>query len=345
MKSTGFRLTCLGIAFLLQLSAGNSASGQIRPTAATWSNRGEEVLIGSQSGLQLYSWPDMTPQKPLDCRLESVLDLCLSADGRKAIAAGGTAGERGELQIMSPDSGSVELFCMPHKDRITQVRWLPGEQQILTASDDGSATLLNAATGEVVRRITLHSRPLLSLELIGDHIAATAGIDGMIRLWQPDNGHQLRTLENHTAAITDLLCPANQPDTDQPRMYSASRDRTIRLWHPTRGRMIRFARMNSIPESLALTADRQRLLAGCNDGRLYVLHADSLQILHTLPSASGPVIRLLIHHSTKPLTTTAPPATPPSPHQSTATPHGPNMMTICTDAEGYQWRILALTTN
>jgi WD40 repeat protein len=326
MTANGFHLTALCLSLLLTFVDDDVLSPRvIRPTAAVFNKSADEVLIGSQSGLQIYSWPDFAERRRLHCPLETVLDLCLSADGRKVLVAGGTAGECGQLQILDLSNEPATLVCSPHSDRITRARWLPGERQILTASDDGSAAVLDATTGNVLRRVTLHSRPLLALECIGDNLAASAGMDGMIRLWQPDDGRLLRTLDNHTAPITDMLSHTGLPDNAPPILYSASQDRTVRLWQPIRGRMVRFVRLNSIPESLALTADHQRLLAGCRDGSLQILHADTLQILNTLPPVPGPVTRLLIHPSTNPLATPSSAAT-----QST------NALVLCGNGGGYR---------
>lgn len=358
MTFAGFPFTGLCLTLLLTFAAGSFASDRtIHPTTAVWIMSADKALIGSPSGLQVFSWPDLAPQRSLHCPLETVLDLCVSDDGRKVLVAGGTPGECGQLQILDLANESTILVCSPHSDCITRVRWLPGQRQILTASDDGSAAVLDAATGNVLKRINLHSRPLLALEYISNNIAATAGMDGMIRLWQPEDGRLLRTLDNHTAPITDLLSPGSQADDSPPVLYSASRDRTVRLWQPIRGRMVRFVRLNVIPESLALTPDRQRLLAGCNDGSLQVLHADTLQILHTLPRLSGSITRFLIHPSTMPLVSASPAtgsARPPVQQSVNAsiriTPTDPSQPTplslhlslVLGADEGYQWQILGL---
>jgi WD40 repeat protein len=287
MMSATIRRILIPALLLLPLASCGSAIAQVRPAAAALNFGGDQVLIGSQAGLQVFTWPEMALLRTVDCRLEMILDLCLSTDGQRVLVAGGSSGERGELQIVNPADGSNGLFCAPHSDRITQARWLPGEQQILTTSDDGSAALLNATTGEVLRRITLHSRPLLALEIFSNDQAASAGMDGIIRLWRPADGQLLRTLDNHTAPVTDLLYSAASPPHTTPAvLYSASRDRTIRLWQPDRGRMVRFTRLNSIPEKLALTPNHQQLLAGCSDGSLHVLHATTLQLLQTHPAGS-----------------------------------------------------------
>lgn len=280
--------------FVVALGNCSLLLAQIRPTAAVWHPTANAVMTGSQSGLQEYSWPQLKLQRQLECNIEHILDLRLAADQRRLLVAGGTAGEIGILQLLDLHSGKTLLTCTPHSDRITQTCWLPGDTQILTASDDGTATVLNAQDGTVQRRITLHSRPLLALTYSGDLQAVTAGMDGIIRLWQPQDGRLIRILDNHTGPVTSLLAPRTELATP-PLLYSASRDKTIRLWQPLRGRLVRFARLNAVPQALHLTQNRSQLLVGCTDGTLQQLQPESLELLRTSQLERGSINTLLQH--------------------------------------------------
>lgn len=267
---------------------------QIRPTVAVWNPAAEEVLVGSQSGLQGFAWPALTLQRQLECTLDHILDLHPADDGRRLAVAGGTSGESGMLELLDLRTSEILLTCTPHTDRITQVCWLPSGEQILTASEDGTATVLHAPKGTVQQRITLHSRPLLALTYCPGPQVATAGMDGIIRLWQPQDGMPIRTLDNHTAPITDLLA-AQPAAAGQSLLYSSSRDRTVRLWQPARGRMVRFVRLSSIPQVLQLTSGGDVLLVGCSDGSLQLLHPESLQVLRSAQTGTGGINALLQH--------------------------------------------------
>ena len=291
--SAACRLSMRPAFFALLLCCCSPIAAQVRPAVAVWGPEPGTVLVGSQSGLQTYSWPALQLLKTLDCPMETVLSLSLSASRQQLLVAGGTAGETGQLQILDLPSGRSTQLASPHSDRITRVQWLPQEQLLLTASDDGTAAVLNAADGTPVQRITLHSKPLLALACY-QQTAVTAGMDGIIRLWHTQNGQLLRTLDNHTAPITTLLIPHAAANTDSPpSMYSASRDRTVRLWQPDRGRLVRFARLNSVPECLTLTSDGSLLLAGCSDGSLLTLQPTTLQVLQTQQSDAGTICEIL----------------------------------------------------
>lgn len=290
------RLARCMAALCVMAAPGNSAllTAQIRPAAAVWYSAASTVVTASQSGLHEYTWPQLQPLRQLECSIEHILDLQLAADQQRLLVTGGTPGETGILQLLDLHSGKTLLTCKPHSDRITQTCWLPGEQQILTASDDGTSTVLDATDGTVQRRISLHSRPLLALTFSSSLPAATAGMDGIIRLWQPQDGQLIRTLDNHTGPVTSLLAHQTAAATT-PMLYSASRDKTIRLWQPLRGRLVRFARLNAVPQTLLLTQSGNLLLAGCSDGTLLQLRPESMELLRTEQLGRGAINAMLQH--------------------------------------------------
>lgn len=282
------------VMLLTVLTQQSRVPAQIRPTVAVWAPAANQVLVGSQSGLQVCAWPMLTLQRQVPVEPQQILDLCLAGDQRRLLLTGGTAGESGMLQLLDLQTEQILLTCTPHTDRITQTCWLAADDRILTASDDGTAAVLDAQSGTLLQRVTLHSRPLLALTCFSGVQAVTAGMDGTIRLWQPQNGQAVRTFDNHTAPITDLLAP-EPPADGMPLLYSASRDRTVRLWQPTRGRMVRFARLSSIPQVLLLTSGGDVLLVGCSDGSLLLLHPESLQVLRIEQTGTGGINALLQH--------------------------------------------------
>jgi WD40 repeat protein len=96
----------------------------------------------------------------------------------------------------------------------------------------------------------------------------------------------LRTLDNHTATVHDLAVRPGQPGDAPPLVASVSDDRTLRLWQPTIGRMVRFAKLSSPPLAVAWSADGKRLATSCIDGHLRVLDPDTLQATD-LPALDG----------------------------------------------------------
>jgi WD40 repeat protein len=89
-------------------------------------------------------------------------------------------------------------------------------------------------------------------------------------------------MDNHIAPATDLAFQPTQKQTPGI-LASAAEDRTIRLWQPNIGRLLRFARLDSIPRVIRWNPDGNRIWAGCDDGSLRVLDPESLKTIGTYP--------------------------------------------------------------
>lgn len=63
-------------------------------TAAAIAPDGDAVLLGSQSGIELRSWPELAAMGRLPTELTHVHDLRFSPDGRQLLAVGGTPAEQ-----------------------------------------------------------------------------------------------------------------------------------------------------------------------------------------------------------------------------------------------------------
>jgi WD40 repeat protein len=97
----------------------------------------------------------------------------------------------------------------------------------------------------------------------------------------------LRSLDNHVGQVQGLALRPGTGTDAPPVVASISADRTVRLWQPTIGRMVRFTKVASEPLSVTWSPDGSRLLAGCADGRLRILDPDTGAILGEQPGLTG----------------------------------------------------------
>ena len=76
---------------------------------------------------------------------------------------------------------------------------------------------------------------------------------------------------------------------------SAARDRTIRFWQPTIGRMVRYIRLESEPLNLTWSSDGERILAACVDGHLRIIDPVGVTVTEDLPAIDGWAYALAVH--------------------------------------------------
>jgi len=273
---------------VLLLCVTSSATAAPTISAVAFAPDGKSVVVGSQAGIEVHSWPELRSLRKITTKLAHVHDLAFSTAGDVLAAAGGAPAEEGAVELFRWPSGELVKRVTEHTDLVYAVAWRGDGRRFATASADSTCRVHDATTGKSGQVFKGHSRPVLAIGWTpdGKHVLS-AGIDQSLRLWDAETGRQVRALENHTGPVHGLALRP-QADTDAPPLFaSAGGDRTVRLWQPTIGRMVRFKRLPSAV--LAVTWDRggRRLLAGCADGRLRIIDPDTLELLQEEATVKG----------------------------------------------------------
>ncbi len=263
-------------------------------TALVRSPDGKRIVAGSQAGVTLYDVATLGVAKRIAVGMDQIHAMAFSPDGGRLAVAGGDAGEVGVVEWF--DWESHERFGRFHggSDSFYDVSVSSDGRRWALAGLDETAYVIDDAF-ETVSRYVQHSRSVLACRFLpGDTQIVTASRDQTLRVWVADDGQPVRTLHNHTADVFSL---AVRPGGDGlPMVASASADRTVRLWHPTIGRMVRFARLPAVPLDVAWSPGGEELFAGCDDGRVRRIDPDTVKILDTTDAFAGRVYAVVAGH-------------------------------------------------
>jgi WD40 repeat protein len=270
------------------MGATSSAASDPPITALAFAPDHKHVLTGSQSGVQVRTWPDLKLDRSIKTELANVHDLAFSPDGKTLAVAGGSPAEKGLVELFQwPDSKLLHRLT-PHKDVIHAVAWSSDSATIATASADQTVRLDHAKSGKSTLVLEGHSRGVLAVVFLpGDAQVVSAGGDETLRVWNANTGEAERLLSNHTKPVTGL---AVRPATDReapPVVASISDDRTVRLWQPTLGRMMRFARLPSEPRALTWSADGTSILVAGKDGSLRIIDPETVEVRMSISAIDG----------------------------------------------------------
>lgn len=254
-------------------------------TAAAFSRDGKSVVVGSQAGLATYSWPELKPIGTIKTELANVHDLTFSPQGDRLLAAGGKPAEAGTIELLRWPDGQKIGAVAAGDDVVYAVDWREDGSCFGAACGDRRVRLFDR-DGQLIRSLEGHSRAVLAVRFAAGSLIS-AGRDQSVRLWAVDTGVSLRSLDNHTAAVNGLAVRPGQPAESPPWIASIGADHTLRLWQPTIGRLVRFAKLPHEPLAVEWNADGSRVTAACADGHLRVIDPDTAAIVEDLPVLEG----------------------------------------------------------
>ncbi len=264
-------------------------------TSIAFTPDGHSVVVGSQAGLAVHDWPDLNLQKQVDTKLVNVHDLAFSPNGEWLAVAGGPPSEEGLVEVFAWPSGESSFTLEGHDDSVLAVDW-KDDHSLATASLDHEVVLWNVATGEQLQRLKGHSRGVTSVCFLpGQPLLVSGGIDQNLRVWNLESAEVIRTLNNHTKEVNDLACrPVSQ---GLPMIASVSNDRTVRLWQPTIGRMVRFAQLNSPLLAVAWLPDGSLVAVASADGHVRLIDPDTVAVIADFVAFDGWAYSLAAHPS------------------------------------------------
>jgi RNA polymerase sigma factor (sigma-70 family) len=204
--------------------------------------------------------------------------LALSPDG--ATVAG--LGQTNSVVFWDAATGKRLTFISandkPVPAQVCAVDFSPDGTAVVVGDDHGRAVVIPAwRTGGAEPGICVdehHEGTVRAVRFAPDGQAvASAGADGVIRLWVPDTGQVLHTLAGHCGAVNALaFSPGGKT------LASAGEDGTVRLWDPATGAQRRTCCGHTGPvRALAFSTDGKVLASAGMDRHVLLWRPDSDQ--------------------------------------------------------------------
>lgn len=289
---------CVCLLYFAFASGATAAEPPI--TAVVFDPAGNSVIAASQSYMTVSEWSGLRSQRRLTSTLVSIQSLTLSPDGQKLAVAGGTPAEMGLVEIRSWPKGDLLSTFAGHDDTVQSVAWIDNET-FATGSLDHEIAIWRLGLQQPIRRFRGHSKGVTTIQVIADgNLIVSGALDQNIRVWDIESGELVRTLNNHTRAVNELkLRPSSQGSGIRrlPMLASVSNDRTVRLWQPTIGRLVRFCRLDAIPLSMTWSTQGDWLAVACDDGIVRVVRPDTMEVSANVSVSDSWLYSIQVHPS------------------------------------------------
>ena len=157
----------------------------------------------------------------------------------------------GSVRVFGPlDAGSTNRKYELKSGSIRHMQLISKSNKLFVGSWKGAVHSIDLVTGTVKRIVTispdkLGGEPVYGLRIINDNRLCTCSGDGIVRVFNIQDGSNLGILQGHTGAVTDLVSatvieevplassPSILPNTSKStftRLISTSYDGTLRVW-------------------------------------------------------------------------------------------------------------------
>ena len=175
----------------------------------------------------------------------------------------------------------VQLTLRGHDAEVWTVAYSPDGMRLATASQDGTAKVWDAVSGEELLTLRGHTQGGVNFIVFspdGTRLA-TAGDDQTARVWDAATGQELLTLVGHSNLVVSV---AFSPDGK--RLASASGDTTVIVWDLASGvNLLTLTDHTDLVLSVAFSPDGTRLAGGSFDGTIIVWDASTGENLLSIP--------------------------------------------------------------
>ena len=270
------------------LLAGTSdlQSQQVPITALAQMPNGQ-LLSGSDAGLQLHDETTLKTIKTIKTDIEKIYSIRISPDQDKFAISGGVPAELGVVDVFSMDTFERMHHFGPFDDVATDCVWI-SNKRLVGCSMKGNCCHLLAKQNvgkDVKTPFNVHSKGILGIASLSAEIVVTAGIDNTIRVWELEKHTDSRVLNNHVDIVNQIAVRPPDPQTGKTMMVTVSDDATVRFWQPTIGRMVRFARMESIPTCVVWNHAGTAVVVGTRAGQIHFVDPATAEIVQTTQAA------------------------------------------------------------
>jgi WD40 repeat protein/transcriptional regulator with XRE-family HTH domain len=231
----------------------------------------------AQAAAEVNSAHAETAQAGAEINFAKVENLRLSAEANAILAQNGDPEAATLLRIralqgsysIQADTALTEslehLYNLKlfrgHTKEIYSVAFSPDGKYVLTGSQDGTARLWDAQSGQEIRQFIGHKGGIAAVTFSQDGtLVVTGGNDQTARVWDAESGQQLQVLNDSSGVTAVALSP------DGKLILTNGGNKAARLWDVQSGRALRdFIGHTGFVSDVAFSADGQYALTGSSD--------------------------------------------------------------------------------
>lgn len=184
--------------------------------------------------------------------------LAVSADGKRALCGG-----PGGILVRQLPDGKVLRRIEDCKGKIRGLAFSP-DGKLAAATLDNDVVLLDLVGTQPARKLSGHQSPPSRVVFSSKGLLISGGYDGVVRVWDPAKGTEVRALGGNTGIVLGL---AFSPDGKLAVSGDGAKDNKARVWEVNTGMdKATFSEHTAGVTSVAFSANGKWVLSGSQDG-------------------------------------------------------------------------------
>jgi len=114
-----------------------------------------------------------------------------------------------------------------HDGPVCQVRYINNGAHFISAASDGKLIVWDSAACTIITVLSGHASRINALTVLGNDVVVSVSDDGTTRLWAPLEPIEIASLTGHSNTVRAV---AFAPASDRYLVYTASDDKTVKVW-------------------------------------------------------------------------------------------------------------------
>ena len=157
------------------------------------------------------------------------MSVALSADGAHMI----TGTTTGDVCLRRASDGALLLSMQGHAGAVWRVGLGAGERLLVSASEDGTARVWEASSGEPIATLRGHTDFVQGVAVSTNNLVATASQDGTLKVWHALDGELLQTFHSPDGGLLSV-----DLSRDGALIVAGTRGGSVVFWDVRSGRLV-----------------------------------------------------------------------------------------------------------
>jgi WD40 repeat protein len=223
--------------------------------------------------------------------------LVLTEDGLRAYSSGL------DKQILAWNLATGEKlpFQINAENAVTSLLLAKQEQHLIAGTSDGQIKIWDSRSGDFLTSWFAHEGGVHSLAATdssagtgGGRLLASAGEDGIARLWDGLNGSGIRQFVGHGGRVTRVAI-----DPTGEKVVTAGIDRTVRIWEAATGNLLHtLVGHERAVNCMILTPDGRSIITGSDDKTIKIWQLQNGRLINNLYGHTTPVLSVAVGGNT-----------------------------------------------